>query len=113
MNRREFLALSSITVAGALLQARPSISGRQDPRRVDDKKIHSLRIYPAIGLARVGGSTKSFLSPEIPGIPPFDNDNYKEGNSLIKKQVQRFRIYAFNKNNQVIKEITEADAAIE
>ena len=113
MNRREFLALSSITVAGALLQARPSISGRQDPRRVDDKKIHSLRIYPAIGLARVGGSTKSFLSPEIPGIPPFDNDNYKEGNSLIKKQVQRFRIYAFNKNNQVIKEITEADADIE
>ena len=107
MNRREFFALSSITIAGTLLQARPSISGEPNPKkRVDDKTIHSLRIYPAIGLARVDGSTKSFLSPEIPGIPPFDNDNYKEGDSLIKKQVQRFRIYAFNKEDQVIKEIT-------
>lgn len=114
MNRREFFALSSITIAGTLLQARPSISGEPNPKkRVDDKTIHSLRIYPAIGLARVGGSTKSFLSPEIPGIPPFDNDNYKEGDSLIKKQVQRFRIYAFNKEDQVIKEITAEDAEIE
>lgn len=113
MDRREFLALSSITIAGTFLQARPSISGEHNPKRVGDKTIHSLRIYPAIGLARVGGSTKSFLSPEIPGIPPLDKDNYKEGNSLIKKQVQRFRIYAFNKENQVIKEITAEDAEIE
>jgi hypothetical protein len=113
MNRREFLSLSTITVAGTLLQARPSISGERKSKRVDDQTIQSLRIYPAIGLARVGGSTKSFLSPEIPGIPPHDNDNYKEGNSLIKKQVQRFRIYAFYKDNQVIKEITGEDAEIE
>lgn len=82
MNRRKFIALSSITVAGALLQARPSISGEHETKRVDDQTIHSLRIYPALGLARVGGSTQSFLSPEIPGIPPYDNENYKEGNSL-------------------------------
>ena len=113
MNRRDFLSLGSIAVAGAVLRPRPTISTETDAQIIKDRAIHSLRIYPAIGLARVGGSEKFFLSPEIPGLPPSDEDNYKDGRSLIKKQAQRFRIYAYNKKNQVIKEITSSDASIE
>ena len=77
MNRRDFLSLGSIAVAGAVLRPRPTISTETDAQIIKDRAIHSLRIYPAIGLARVGGSEKFFLSPEIPGLPPSDEDNYK------------------------------------
>ncbi len=111
MKRREVLALSVLGAAAAIAPSRPSLS-RND--RITNKTgaIASLRIYPAIGICRVGGSHKWFLSPEIPGLAPEDPDNYKDGDSLIKKQVQRFRIYAFDQENRVIGEITSDDADI-
>ena len=113
MNRRDFLALTSIGFASTILRPRPSISGETKRRKLLSSEIVSAKIYPAIGLCRVGGSNKWFLSPEVPGLPPQDEDNYKDGNSLIKKQVQKFRIYGFNNENQVVKEITTDDADIE
>ena len=112
MNRRDFLALTSIGLASTILKPRPSISGESNSRKLSSTEIVSARIYPAIGLCRVGGSNKWFLSPEVPGLPPEDDENYKDGNSLIKKQVQKFRIYGFNIENQVVKEITTDDAEI-
>lgn len=70
-------------------------------------------IYPAIGISRVGGSAQWFLAPEVPGIPPAPEGGFKDGDRLIKKQVQRFRIYAFDENDAVIGELTAADTDIE
>lgn len=117
VKRRDFLAISGAAASTLALQPRPSISGtnsavnpKQEGKSI--REIKSVRIYPAIGLCRVGGSKKFFYAPEIPGMPPDDADFYKDGNSLIKKQVQRFRIYAFDKNDAVIGEITANEAQI-
>ena len=111
LSRREFLTLSTGALAASALIPRPSIS--ETTNQISSTgNINSLRIFPAIGICRVGGSDKWFYAPEIPGLPPNDPDHYKDGTSLIKKQVQRFRIYAYDKDNHIIGEITADDAEI-
>lgn len=75
--------------------------------------IARVGIYPALGISRVGGSQKWFYAPELPGVPASPDGGFKDGDSLIKKQVQRFRIFAFDSEGRVIKELTAADAKIE
>jgi len=63
------------------------------------------RIYPGIGIARLGNHPDSFiLAPEIPGAGPLEltNDdsvqpvkNYKQG-GMIRRQAARFRIFEFD-----------------
>jgi hypothetical protein len=65
-----------------------------------------LRIYPGIGIARLGNSpTDFFLSPEIPGIGPLEltaDDTvqpvmkYKDGGGFLRRQTARFRIFEFD-----------------
>ena len=82
-------------------------------------KIAQVRIYPAIGISRVGGSAQWFLAPEVPGLPPEPNEGFKDrgffkdGAEKLKKQVQRFRVYAFDEQNRVIGEITQDQAKVE
>ena len=68
------------------------------------------RIYPAIGVARIGNSESGyFLGPESPGIVP-DGPYRDSGSGKIKPQGVRFRIYKFTRdefgketlNNEVI-----------
>jgi len=63
------------------------------------------RIYPTIGVARLGGSSEFFVGPEIPRHPGVDIDSqgnettvasYKGADNRIKKQAARFRIFEFN-----------------
>ena len=52
----------------------------------------SYKIYPGIGIARIGNSNQYFIGPESPyktSVGPF-----KDGGK-IKKQAARFRIYEF------------------
>jgi hypothetical protein len=105
--------MSATAIAASALQPRPSISAtrtKQSPGKAGE--IKTLRIYPAIGICRVGGSPKWFFAPEIPGMPAEDDSAYKDGSALIKKQVQRFRIYAFDKDENVVGEITADNAEI-
>ncbi|HEU4854885.1 MAG TPA: LodA/GoxA family CTQ-dependent oxidase, partial [Nitrosospira sp.] len=52
------------------------------------------RIYPAIGVARIGNSeTGYFLGPESPGAVP--EGPYRDTSGKIKPQGVRFRIYKF------------------
>jgi hypothetical protein len=63
------------------------------------------RIYPGIGIARLGNHPESFiLAPEIPGAGPLEltaDDsvqpvrNYKQGQK-IRRQAARFRIFEFD-----------------
>lgn len=112
MKRRRFLLLSGAGLAGTLSWPRPSISQHIGVAADPSSAIHALRIYPAIGVSRNGGSDRWFLAPEIPGMPPDDDDHYKDGPDRIKKQVQRFRIYAFDRQGRVIGEVTAEQADI-
>ncbi|RXT19604.1 hypothetical protein B5P46_25180 [Rhizobium leguminosarum] len=57
------------------------------------------RIFPAIGIARIGGNHDFFLGPEIPGQGPIELDGsparrFKNSDgTLIRKQGARFRVF--------------------
>ena len=66
------------------------------------------RIYPSIGIARVGDSTNGFLiGPEAPGVVPAGP--FRGNDKGIKPQAARFRIYKVNiddnENETVLEEV--------
>lgn len=94
--------------------AKAAIAGHVPKRAAaPGAKIARLAIYPAIGICRVGGSRQWFLGPEVPGLAPQPMGGFKDGTQLIKKQVQRFRVYAFDDQERVIGEVTTGQATIE
>ncbi len=76
------------------------------------KEIASVSIYPPIGIARVGNSDDYFYASDIPGVAPHPKGGFKDDEGRVKKQVARFRIYAFDKRGNVIKELTDKEAKI-
>ena len=115
VRRRDFLAGAGI---GALLVgmpwlARAAVGPSRTPLAPPDAPIARVAVYPAIGVSRVGGSPSWFLAPEVPGLPPDPEGGFKDGLQAIKKQVQRFRVYAFAADGAVIGELTDAEADIE
>ena len=80
-------------------------------------EITQIKIHPAIGTARVGGSQDSyFIGPEIPGkaAPPPEggNGSYKDAEGLIARQVARFRLYGYDTKGAVVAELTSGNADI-
>ena len=58
------------------------------------------RIYPAIGIARIGNSeTDYFLGPEAPGVVPDGPYRDQDIPGKIKPQGVRFRIYEFERDD--------------
>lgn len=76
------------------------------------KDITSVKIYPPIGIARLGNSSEYFLASEVPGVVPKPKGGYKDSEGRVKKQVVRFRLYAFDKNGAVLGELTAKDTDI-
>src|SRR3984893_89719 len=82
---------------------------------------HTYRIHPAIGIARRGDSELGYcLGPELPGVPPLPRAGTGEqsfGDSGIKRQAVRFRVYEYevdsNGQYSVVRELTldEPDVA--
>lgn len=75
------------------------------------------RIYPPLGIARVGNgpATKDqvVFSPEVPWANLFETDNhYLTDKGEVKKQAQRFYIYECDENGLPIKQIDPADYTI-
>jgi hypothetical protein len=66
----------------------------------------AFRIYPSIGMARLGNDlTQFYIGPETPGHPGFDVDalgnetpvkQYKVDDDQIKRQAARFRLFEVN-----------------
>ena len=76
--------------------------------------IETIKIHPAIGIARLGNSpTGFFIGPEKPGVHPRPQGGYKDAQHRIKRQAARFRLFGYDKNGKFVKEITSADAQIE
>ncbi len=72
-------------------------------------------IYPPIGVARIGNSREPgdagyFIGPEVPDQPALKQGDYKDALGALRRQAARFRIYGYDANNQVVSEITAADA---
>jgi hypothetical protein len=115
VKRRDFLATAgSLAAVGAFpLMPKSAVAATHREMAPSGAKIHRLGIYPAIGICRVGGSDQYYLAPEIPGLPPQPEGGFKDGTQALKKQAQRFRVYAFDDKDRVISEITDDNANIE
>ncbi len=70
-------------------------------------------IAPSIAIARVGNSpTQFFIGPECPGQKVRPEGGFKDQSGRIKRQAARFRIYALDKDDKVLGEITSDFADI-
>ena len=93
---------------------------------IDPNAIQELKVYPPIGLARVGnadGANDYVIGPEtiggaptLPGSTPEAPARYlhdfRTGDGKIKRQAARFRVYAHMKDGSV-REVTASSAKIE
>ena len=75
------------------------------------------RIFPGIGIARVGNAPEAFyIGPEAPGFVPDAGGAYRDGKGRLKRQGARFRIYEYERDefgrSKVVREITEKEAEI-
>ena len=111
--RRDFLAGLALVPIAPLWGARAAYAQGAPSAPPADTTISRLAVFPPLGMCRVGNSSEWFLAPEVPGLPPLADGHYKDKQQRIKKQVQRFRVFAFNKAGQVIREVTAADARID
>src|SRR5689334_1387079 len=93
---------------------------------IDPNNIQELKVYPPLGIARVGnaqGHDDYIIGPEVIGGPPtlpgatpekparYLHD-FRTSDGMIKRQAARFRVYAHMKNGSM-QEITAASAEIE
>lgn len=78
------------------------------------RRIRTARIHPAIGIARLGNSPEEFfVGPELPGVFDYPDGGFRDAENNLKRQGARFRIYGYDEDGRIVREITEADATIE
>ncbi|MFM9107442.1 MAG: CTQ-dependent glycine oxidase GoxA [Chloroflexota bacterium] len=122
VSRRDLLATAGAAIVAAPWGARAAVARQATPDPgsatplpgpIDPARVARLAVFPALGICRVGNSPEWFLAPEVPGLPPAAEGAYKSGPDAIRKQAQRFRVYAFDADGAVLGEVTAAEAAIE
>ncbi|MEP7306438.1 MAG: LodA/GoxA family CTQ-dependent oxidase [Acidobacteriota bacterium] len=76
-------------------------------------RVTTARIYPAIGIARVGNSPSEFwIGPERVGETSAPKGGFKDAQGRIKRQAARFRIFGYDNEGHLVQEITQKDASI-
>jgi len=73
------------------------------------------KIFPPIGIARVGDSENEFFfGPEfLPSVAEKPEDHrYRDAQGCLKRQAARFRVYGFDSKGRVVREITSDHARI-
>ena len=90
---------------------------RQAPAREASKSgtIAYAKIFPSIGIARVGNSPDEFFyGPEFhpPGTGKPEDFRYRDAEGRIKRQAARFRVYGFDAQDRVVCELTSEKATI-
>jgi hypothetical protein len=74
--------------------------------------VVSVKIHPAVGIARVGNSPDQFFTgPERLWDTVDPQGGFKDGNCRVKRQAARFRVFAYHDDGSVV-ELTAADANI-
>src|SRR5262245_28113922 len=82
------------------------------------KDIAYCKIFPPVGIARVGDSTESdgwFFGPDSPEDiahkrPGF---TFRDSSGRMKRQAALFRVYAFDSEGRPVEELTDKNARIE
>ncbi|MDO3383835.1 LodA/GoxA family CTQ-dependent oxidase [Gilvimarinus algae] len=84
-------------------------------------QITQIRIHPGIGIARLGNSDEYFIGPEALGVvvdpggsngPGPEGGSYRDSNMNLKRQAQRYRIYGYDANGNVIAELNSDSAEV-
>ncbi|GCD93111.1 LodA/GoxA family CTQ-dependent oxidase [Embleya hyalina] len=73
------------------------------------------KIHPAIGVARVGNSTRDdgwYYGPETPDPDPMPAGSLKDDTGAFKRQAARFRLYGYDSAGKVVRELTATDAGV-
>lgn len=110
MKRRDFLfGAAAIGVTAPLLSKAAISPLHAAPAAPQNAKIARLAIFPAIGFSRVGNSPQWFAAPEVPGLLDEPEGGFKDDAGRLKKQVQRFRIFAYDDQGRVIRALGAAD----
>lgn len=66
-----------------------------------------IKVFPGIGMARVGNSPEHFIGPEQFGTVPDPGDGkYKDGQGRIKRQAARFRVFGYDAQDNLVMELT-------
>ncbi len=81
----------------------------------DKKPIVRCAIHPAVGVARIGNAPADqyYLAPEVPGRAADPGPGgFKNDKGEVRKEAARFRIYGYDKDGNVVREITADDAEI-
>jgi len=75
----------------------------------DFSRVHTCRIHPGIGIARVGNSPDEyFIGPEAPCRPrdvTAPSGGFKDAQGRVKRQAARFRIYAYDSEEKILGEL--------
>lgn len=110
MKRRDFLIGASALglAAPTLFKAAVSPVEAQQPAPAGARIVRAA-IFPAIGFSRVGNGDEWFLAPEVPGLMTEPPGGFKQGPNRVKKQVQRFRVYGYDDQGRVVRELGAAD----
>jgi hypothetical protein len=87
--------------------------------------IKTIRVHPAIGIARLGRSPEEyFIGPEVPACGTATSSRsvstqkkmsvseYRDSAGLLKRQAARFRLFAYDKKDRLIGEVTSKTANI-
>jgi hypothetical protein len=76
--------------------------------------ISKLRIFPPIGIARVGNSdAEFFIGPEIPGTEVVPPGGFRDAaTKRLKRQGARFHLFSYDENDRLLGEVTANDAQI-
>jgi len=110
MKRRDFLigASASVLAGPALIKAAVSPLSAMEAAP-EGARVVSAAIFPPIGFSRVGNADEWFLAPEVPGLVAEPPGGFKQGADRVKKQVQRFRVYGFDEEGRVVRELGPAE----
>ena len=122
LNRRSALSLALAATAAAATGS-PASAQDQQTAQIDPASVEALRVYPPLGIARVGNAAEADAyvigseviggRPTLPdGTPARLVSDFRTENGEIKRQAARFRIYAHLKDGSVV-EVTAASARIE
>lgn len=78
-----------------------------------DARIVRCAIHPAIGVARVGNSEDGwFYGPEVADPPAADIRHHRDSCGKLERQAARFRVYGYDADGNVVRELTASDAEI-
>ncbi|GEC41656.1 hypothetical protein JOH52_006742 [Sinorhizobium meliloti] len=76
-------------------------------------RIVRASIHPAIGIARLGSSQDEYLlAPQVATPPPRPVDTSHDRSGHLKREAVEFRIYGYDKDDNVVAELTADNADI-